>query len=231
MKIQIDEKIFNQYPHCRIGWLIADIKVEKNSDYVEILKQSISHKLKEMCIDKSNYKENNIIISWKKVFADFHRQNYVSSITALIKRVVNEEKIWNINNIVDIYNCYSILSLTPMGAYDIDNIQGDITLRYGKNDDKFMSLGAETEQIVNDKEIVYADEEKVLCWLWNYRESKFTCITENTKKAIFFFDSVLEYNNILEKVDNFVNYLNNINATVINYGVLNKDHTFTDLHI
>ena len=37
--------------------------------------------------------------------------------------------------------------------------------------------------------IVYGDEEQVICWLWNHKDSQATCIDKKTTHAIFFVDA------------------------------------------
>ena len=37
-------------------------------------------------------------------------------------------------------------------------------------------------------EVIYSEEEKIICRYWNYRDCHLTRITENTKKFVFFAD-------------------------------------------
>jgi len=73
-----------------------------------------------------------------------------------------------------------------MGGYDLDKIKENIHIRYGVEKDQFEPLGTDKAVKVENKHIVYADEERVICWLWNFRDSKYSCISETTKHAIFF---------------------------------------------
>lgn len=87
---------------------------------------------------------------------------------------------------------------------------------------------------VDNKHVVYADEERVICWLWNFRDSKHTSIRETTKRAIFFLDSAFPMSHI--KMEDalmlFEEGLTKINGTVITHnGILSKDNAHVDIKL
>ena len=50
-----------------------------------------------------------------------------------------------------------------------------------------------TEKItysVEPHQIVYADDTQVVCWLWNHKDAQATCITDQTRQALFCIDAV-----------------------------------------
>lgn len=68
---------------------------------------------------------------------------YRPSAEALVRRIVKGQDLYHINNIVDINNICSIESLFPLGAYDRANIDGDVTIRLGADDEVYQGIGRE----------------------------------------------------------------------------------------
>ncbi|WP_303882042.1 B3/4 domain-containing protein [Acetomicrobium mobile] len=102
-----------------------------------------------------------------------------------MRRVIKGESLRNVSSVVDCYNCVSVMTLLPMGAYDAYKLKGGLTLRYGKEGEIFLPLGSGEEITVKDTHIVYADEEKICCWLWNHRDSRLCAVTTDTKRRTF----------------------------------------------
>lgn len=68
---------------------------------------------------------------------------YRPSAEALVRRVLKNQGLYHVNSIVDINNICSIESLFPLGAYDNDRIDGDITIRLGHEDEAYQGIGRE----------------------------------------------------------------------------------------
>ena len=68
---------------------------------------------------------------------------YRPSGEALVRRIIKGQGLYHINSIVDINNICSIESLFPLGAYDRANIDGDVTIRLGTDDEVYRGIGKE----------------------------------------------------------------------------------------
>lgn len=195
VKFSIEKKIVDNFPNTAIGYVVAAFDNRGDHPMVESMKHTLQDSLRRQgLVDEKSLDHNAEIIAWREAYKSFgvKPKSYRSSVEALARRVVKGQNIWKISKVVDAYNVQSVESLFPMGGYDLDKIQGEITLRYGRSGDKFLPLG-QTEAIeVNDKQVIYSDsnDERVICWLWNHKDSESTCISENTQKAIFFIDSI-----------------------------------------
>lgn len=66
---------------------------------------------------------------------------YRLSAEALLRRVVNRNEIYQINNIVDVLNLVSISSGFSIGGYDSDKIEGDVTFSIGEKDEPYSGIG------------------------------------------------------------------------------------------
>src|SRR6185503_17725909 len=51
---------------------------------------------------------------------------------ALLRRVRRGDELPRINSLVDVINWCSLESQLPFGLYDLDKVQGDVTLRLGE---------------------------------------------------------------------------------------------------
>jgi DNA/RNA-binding domain of Phe-tRNA-synthetase-like protein len=127
---------------------------------------------------------------WKEVFQKMGASpKYHSSVEALFERYRATGALYTIDPVVDLYNWISLRCLTPMAAYDQAHIQGEVRLRYAKKGEAFTPLGnpKDTEKTKNG-EVVYADEQKVICRYWNKQDCHDTRITPATESAVFFAD-------------------------------------------
>lgn len=191
MKFSINPEMFAKYPRMRVGYVIAEFVNSKSHPEVEHLKASLQAYLKDNYnMDASNFSVNKTINGWAEVYKNFgvKPKEYPSSVTSLVRRVVKGQGIWNISTIVDLYNCHSVMGLTPMGGYDLDKVSGDVEIRLGMDGEKFLGLGAKEEVAVNPSQVVYVDKEGVICWLWNHKDCQRTMLTLDTTRAVFFFD-------------------------------------------
>ena len=68
---------------------------------------------------------------------------YRPSGEALVRRILKEQDLYYINNIVDINNICSIESLFPLGAYDCEHIVDDVNTRLGECNEHYLGIGKE----------------------------------------------------------------------------------------
>lgn len=224
MKIGIDKQVLNKYPEAEIGYILAQVTVKKHDPFVERVKETLSQVVIDEGITQTNFTLHPHISVWRKLYEeDFlvKAKTYRSSLEALIKCLVAKKKLWQISNIVDLYNCCSILSLLPMGGYDVGKLSGDITIRYAADDEPFTAIGDKSAIETTKNHIVYADEQKVLCWLWNHKDSCHSCIDEKTKEVLFFIDSLLP-NQIEKSLLLTSELLQKAHCNIVDSGMLNK---------
>lgn len=226
MKISIENSILKKYPNTEIGYLIASVKVTKRDPFVENLKQGLSKLLDELGINATNFVAHPNLSIWRKIYKeDFQvkESTYRSSLEALLRRIVTGKGLWTICNVVDLYNCCSVLSLLPMGGYDLSKISGDIILRYAKESEPFQGIGERQKIQARSNHIVYADDQKLICWLWNHKDAAATCIDENTKQVIFFVDSAVTatHHTVQEALIHLSQNLEKIGCLPIDSGIIN----------
>lgn len=233
MLIRIEDEVLERYPEMEIGYLVAQVSVQKNDPYVESLKERLGEYLQEQGINATNFVVHPSIAQWRKIYEeDFQvkAKTYRSSIEALLRRVVTGKEIWNICNVVDLYNCCSILSLLPMGGYDLKKVSGDIMIRYAKEGEAFLGLGERTKVAAQPNHVVYADDERIMCWLWNHKDCAETCIDESSMCVLFFIDS-FERDRVQVALTQLGENLTKIHCMPLETGVLNRMSPQTRLNV
>ena len=199
MKLSIDKKIIEDFPDAKIGWLrarIADGAGAAGGRNVRIaeMKKKLEANLNDMGISADTLTLHPDVRRWRETYSKMgvKPSKYRCSLEALLRRIFKGD-IWSVSDVVDCYDCVSALNLLPMGAHDMTKLRGDMVLRYAREGEKFYPLGA-GDSVVDcaPPQIVYADGEKVCCWLWNYRDTRDACVDENTREALFLVDCAFE---------------------------------------
>lgn len=190
MRLKIAPGIYRKYPQVEVGWLTADIHPVPMDPKVEQWKGSLAAWLSSRGITLENLSSCPEVARWRQVFGSMgvKPSKYRCSLEALLRRALKENSLWTVNSVVDLYNCVSVQTLSPMGAFDLEKVSGDIELRFGREGEIFSLLGKSDEETVTSEHVVYADSEKVCCWLWNHRDSRLVGIDENSRSAVFFVD-------------------------------------------
>ncbi len=224
MLFKIDPKVLENYPQAEIGYLIAQVSVKKSDSHVEELKKTLGNHLEQQGINATNFAAHPSIALWRNIYEnDFHvkAKTYRSSIEALIRRVVLGKELWNICNVVDLYNSCSVLSLLPMGGYDLKKISGDIVIRFAEEGESFLGLGSSETITPKSNHVVYADHEKLLCFLWNHKDSKESSIDETTKDVVFFIDT-FDRAHLQTTLELLEDHLRKIGGIPLAKGILNQ---------
>ncbi len=99
-----------------------------------------------------------------------------------IKTALNNIGQKSINNIVDITNYVQFVLNKPMHAYDANNIESGIIVRYAEDGEKLVTLD-DKELILDEKTLVIADHKKVL-GLAGIKGGKYSGVSADTTSII-----------------------------------------------
>jgi DNA/RNA-binding domain of Phe-tRNA-synthetase-like protein len=130
------------------------------------------------------------VAAWRTAYRAFgvKKTSYRSSVERLVKRVLAGEGLPRVNALVDLYNMVSLDEVLCLGCDDLDRVEGDLAFRFSRQDDSFIDMGAAPGEDPNDPpkpgEVVFADERKVLCRRWNWRQDARTAVTPATRRAV-----------------------------------------------
>jgi len=112
------------------------------------------------------------------------KTSYRSSVGRLLRNVLNKKPLAAINSLVDCYNRISVKHLMPVGADDLDKVEGGIAFRRAHEGDSFIPLGQEHNDPPKSGEVVYADTAKVLCRRWNWYQDARSPVSTGTSRAV-----------------------------------------------
>ena len=189
-----DPSFWEVFPEAQLNVLIvkgiADNQAKENDPYLTELLTNGKESAKKF-LQEETFSQNPVIAEWRGAFSQFKtKKGARSSIEALLKRVSQDREFQPINPLVDIYNSISLEFAVPCGGEDLQKIAGDIHLGQAAGGEAFLPLGAESDAPALPGEIIYYDEEGVICRCLNWREAQRTMLTEETKDVIFFMESI-----------------------------------------
>ncbi|MBD3362173.1 lysine--tRNA ligase [Candidatus Dojkabacteria bacterium] len=188
---EITSEVKEKFPGIKFGYIVLeDVKVDKKDKNLDKLKKEIISKLESQYTDKSEIKENDRIEGFRKIYKNsgVDPNSRLNSAEALLRRIVSGNGIYNVNNVVDTYNITSAELGIPMAAYDLDKIEGRLSLRFANKGESIIRIGEEKPKLIEKGELVYADNKGITCMDFNYRDADRTKITKETNKIIVFID-------------------------------------------
>ncbi len=227
MYIAIDPRVHEHHPAAKIGWILAFGDVLPSHPHTEELKKGLPGVLSRIGIDDATLPLHPNIAKWRAVYSTMgvKPSKYKSSVEALARRVLKEKAIWNVNSLVDCYNCVSVTTLLALGAHDAEKIRAGLTLRFVREGEVFYPLGYDEqhEAIATDpRQIAYCDEEKICTWLWNHRDTRLATVDTNTKKTLFIVDCAFEpeYSSVGGAMSMLAGHLEKLDQNVVASGVV-----------
>ncbi|MFC9502648.1 B3/4 domain-containing protein [Streptomyces sp. NPDC057002] len=133
------------------------------------------------------------IEAWHTAYRSFgtNPRRIRPSVDALGRRFAKKGTLPRINPAVDSYNAVSVRHGLPAGAFDLDQVAGDIGIHHADGTESFTPLG-EPDTVEHPKpgEIIYADAAGVLTRHWNHRDSHRTRVTENSTRVAFVLETL-----------------------------------------
>jgi DNA/RNA-binding domain of Phe-tRNA-synthetase-like protein len=126
------------------------------------------------------------IAAWRDAFSAFGARpsKYQSSVEALVRRARRGDELPAVNLLVGIYNAISLRYLLPVGGDDLARVAGGLHLRRAAGSEMYHELGSGLADPPAAGEVIYADDEKVLCRRWCWRQGEDSKITPETRAAV-----------------------------------------------
>lgn len=131
--IKIDAALRHKLGHCRLGVsVIREASVRGTSPQLMQEFQAMKAQVAAVYNIETLTKVPRILAvrnMYKHMSIDPSRYRPASE--ALVRRVLQEKNIYYINSAVDVNNFCSLKYLVPLGVYDLDKIEGEITYGIG----------------------------------------------------------------------------------------------------
>lgn len=183
-----DPEIINSFPKLA-GTALLGTGL-KNSPSPENLRQLYLEEQRRVLekIGSTPLSELETLAGWRAAFRLFgvDPTQYRCAAEALLRRLTKKGDIPSINMLVDICNMVSIRYGLPVAAVDSRAVQGGITVRFAKGDERFLPLGAVEPEHPEVGEVIFSDENGLLVarrWCW--RQSEESAAREDTQRVIF----------------------------------------------
>jgi DNA/RNA-binding domain of Phe-tRNA-synthetase-like protein len=136
--------------------------------------------------------DHPLVRDWRAAIAasGLKPSTYKSSPEQLARRTLKSGPVRTGLALVDLYCEVATRHLAPLGGYDTGRLPAaEIALRLGRDGDAFNPLGG-GEMPLGGKVAVYAAGPTVICWAYNCRDSRDTCLTEGTDTGLFLGEAV-----------------------------------------
>ena len=186
MDFRIEEDFWTLFPAAHIGVVIArgidnEVAGEEAAALLAQVTAQTGAMLQDDTLDMATYPA---VAPWREAYRAFgvKPNKYRSSIENLL-RSARTGSVRSINPLVDLYNSVSLRHRLPCGGEDLAAVVGDIRLTRAVGDELFVPLGSPEPQPPQAGEIIYRDDEGVICRAWNWREAERTKLTTVTRDA------------------------------------------------
>jgi len=204
MKDTIDKRIFEKFPDYLRGIVIAkNVNNRMVSEELFSLMKEQQKLLKEKMADVNLSEYKNIEV-WREAFRELNinPNKYTPSVEALVKRVLKDKYIPYINTLVCIFNYISLKYVIPAGGDDLNKVAGDISLTFAEGNELYIPFNSDKPEKVIPGEVIYRDDEKVLCSKWIWRQGDATKITEDTDWVLINLDTFsYNYDNLYDALE------------------------------
>jgi|GEM_PF-242478 len=216
----LSDEVREHFPQASIGYVVVSLAAQPQAVAGDPLAEALQS-LQERGITADNLTEQPQIATWRAAFKTFgvKPSKYLCSAEALTKRALKGNPA-HVSPVVDAYNAVSIKNLVPMGALDLDKLHGDLTVRYGKEGDVAELLGIDDPVVVQPEQVVYADQDQIVTWLWNHRDAERTAVDDQSTNIVFLADSLLGATLAQQAIDQLSDLLQQMGVKVHASGVI-----------
>ncbi len=185
MYLNLDTGLKNKYPGLSARMVkIHDVTILLQNSLLEAFKPEV-YAITQKQWDLDRLKENTIFRSYRDFFwrVGIDPTKIRPASEALIRRILRGNSLPNINTFVDAYNLASISTAIPFGAFDLDKMQGELTMREALKGEKFLGIGMENCINLSGGEVVIQDEEQLIA-IYPYRDADYSKVSLSTRNVL-----------------------------------------------
>lgn len=193
MTLRIDPRIFAKCPGLLVGTIVCrELTNGPAPPELTAELREAERALRARIPDAEALKAHPNVVAWQAAHRAFgsNPNKFPPSVHALAKRVVNGKELPAISALVDAYNIVSLRHLLPVGGEDLARCRGEIVLTFAEGGEAFTPLGEDESAPPEPGEVIYRDDEGVLCRKFNWREAARTCLTDSTTEAVLVIEAL-----------------------------------------
>jgi len=234
MKFSIEHSVFDKYGSISFGFMLAS-GLGKVQDFSQMYHQiqSYSDLAKSRIREFGRAVEIPQVKEWQDIYGLMGAgKSKISSIESLLQYVSDNGKIPAIIPLVDMYNAVSCKNCLPMAGYDADNIVGgSITLRTASKGEPFTPLGLRQIEKTKNGEVVYSDDEGVICRYWNNKDSDRTKLGAEIDRAVFIIDGAPSISSelLMQAISDLKDLLHIVGVNGVVFGMVDSKNALTEI--
>lgn len=181
---RIEDDFWALFPEARIGTILARrLDNRRGAEEARRLLDGAA-RAAAATLGEEEVADHAAVAPWRAAYRAFGAKpsKYRSSIEGLL-RSAKGGGVRSVNPLVDLYNAVSLRHGLPCGGEDLAAVRGAIRLGRAEGGEAFVPLGAAEPAPPWPGEVVYRDDEGVICRAWNWREAERTKLTDATRDA------------------------------------------------
>jgi DNA/RNA-binding domain of Phe-tRNA-synthetase-like protein len=199
LTFSIDRPLFEWFPQLRVGAFMASdlgrIGPALLHDGLDTAWAAAATELARRGITPDNVDTVPPIQAWRRTFeaCGVMPSVYTGSVEAVVRRTLAYGREFTRVPVASLCAAVSAHHLAPLRGFDVDTLpSSSLTLRTARpQTDFFLPLDARPTDIPLDPHVVvYAAGRIVLCWSFNHRDSRQTCLADDTMRAVFFSEAI-----------------------------------------
>jgi DNA/RNA-binding domain of Phe-tRNA-synthetase-like protein len=142
VRIKISGELLQKVPKLRLSCIECDVNVLGKNDTLWELMQQKSNEIAS-ATGISEISKIPAIAASRKAYKTCGKDpaRYRLSAESLLRRVVKQKNLYQVNNVVDVLNLVSVTSGYSIGGYDLDKISGDVVFGIGRTDEPYIGIG------------------------------------------------------------------------------------------
>lgn len=186
-RFTVDKAVFEKLPDYCIG-VVAALGLD-NREHNEALEKLLDEATAGFAAanKNTNIRELPGVKACREAFhtLGINPNKFLCSIESLMKRVQKSGALPHINTVVDMGNAFSLNYGLPMGAHDVDKMEGDMEIRFSTAADHFQPMGETETENLPEGELVYVSGNTVKTRRWVWRQSEDGKIGPDTCNVFF----------------------------------------------
>ncbi len=163
---------------------LTELDLGKSSSDFEKYEQDLFSEIR-FRITLDDVKDDPIFKSYRDLYWTFGMDPTKLRVSseALLRRIVRGLNFWRISTLVDVANLASAYHKLPIGLIDETALAGDLVVRTANKGEIFERIGGK-QLTCRGREIVLADDEKIICFGYATHDSERTKVTPKSKSIL-----------------------------------------------
>jgi DNA/RNA-binding domain of Phe-tRNA-synthetase-like protein len=185
MRVRVERRVTTTYPGLYlVEETLEGLAIAKRRDDLEVHKRELEESVRsEGSVDA--LKDEPRVRAYRDFFwsLGIDPTKIRPAAEALVRRIARGGSLPTINTAVDALNIASVETRVAFASFDMDVLEGDLTLRYAETGEEFVGIGMDRPKVLVGKELVIDDGVKLVA-IYPYRDADKSKITLDTRKVL-----------------------------------------------